>query len=93
MDLGPRRATLLLFAIAFAFNVPVHASEPASQISVCDGYVPHSQVAIGPTYVECRTRTGPGSELHFEGGTPPWATFSATSATPSAISSAVRRSP
>jgi 5-hydroxyisourate hydrolase-like protein (transthyretin family) len=33
MDLGSRRASLLLFAIAFAFNVPVQASEPASQIT------------------------------------------------------------
>lgn len=33
MDLGPRRASFLLFAIVFAFIDPVQASEPASQIT------------------------------------------------------------
>jgi len=33
MDLDLRRASLLLFAIAFAFNVPAQVSEPASQIT------------------------------------------------------------
>lgn len=33
MDLDLRQASLLLFAIAFAFNVPAQVSEPASQIT------------------------------------------------------------